>query len=83
MQIKEDKLLEGKASYNAWLEEKKPKLKDKKKQEKKEEEKRHKQIEDKLEKKKDAEIVCINVSILCLFLFKANKYQLKKLPNGV
>ena len=56
-QEKEEKLLEAKASYNAWVEKKKDSLKDKRREKMKEAEKKVKEEEDKFDKKKDAELV--------------------------
>ena len=57
MQAAEEKVMESKGSYQAWLDSKKDYLGDKKKKEAKERAKKQKEEESKFEKSKDAEMV--------------------------
>ena len=60
IQEKEEKYVEAKASYNAWMETKKDFGKDKIRAKRKEEEKKRKEEQEKLEKKKEAELVYLH-----------------------
>ena len=60
LQEKEDKYVEAKASYNAWMEKKKDFGKDKIRDKRKEEEKKRKEEKEKFEKKKEAELVYLH-----------------------